>query len=121
MAASRSTGSRTNGSTLPVQDLEPLSAPLDERTLDEYLPNSIGVKPRYEIIDGVIYLMASPKFWHQWVNTQMTTQLISQLQKHGCAVMQAPFDVYLFWEEGDEKNYVEPDIFITRFNLSRNK
>jgi Uma2 family endonuclease len=24
----------------------------------------------------------------------------------------APFDVYLFWEKGDHKNYVEPDLFI---------
>jgi Uma2 family endonuclease len=26
--------------------------------------------------------------------------------------MQAPFDVYLFWEKGDQKNFVEPDLFI---------
>jgi Uma2 family endonuclease len=112
-------------SALLVQDIEPVGAgslgvdpvvgtsPLDERLLDEYLPNSIGVKPRYEIIDGVIYMMASPKFWHQRVFSEMFFQLKQQLAPHGCEVMLAPFDLYLFWEEGDKKNYVEPDLFIT--------
>jgi Uma2 family endonuclease len=108
-------------SALPVQepagslDIHPVggTSPLDKRSLDEYLPNSIGVKPRYEIIDGVIYMMASPKFWHQRVFAKMHIQLDQQLAPQGCEVMLAPFDVYLFWEEGDKKNYVEPDLFIT--------
>jgi Uma2 family endonuclease len=112
-------------SALRVQDIEPVNtgspgvfpvggkSPLSELQLDQYLPNSIGVKPRYEIIDGVIYLMASPRFWHQRVSADMYVQLKQQLAPHGCEVMLAPFDVYLFWEEGDEKNYVEPDLFVT--------
>jgi Uma2 family endonuclease len=27
-------------------------------------------------------------------------------------VILAPFDVYLFWEDGNQKDFVEPDIFI---------
>jgi Uma2 family endonuclease len=74
--------------------------------------NPIGVEPRYEVIDGVIYMMAAPKYWHQEVFLQMGIQLDKQLAPHGCKVMLAPFDVYLFWEEGNEKDFVEPDIFI---------
>jgi Uma2 family endonuclease len=74
--------------------------------------NPIGVEPRYEVIDGVIYMMAAPKFWHQEVFSQMHIQLDQQLAPHGCKVMQAPFDVYLFWEEGNQNDFVEPDIFV---------
>jgi Uma2 family endonuclease len=74
--------------------------------------NPIGVEPRYEVIDGVIYMMAAPKFMHQRVFSKMYLQLDQQLAPHGCEVVQAPFDVYLFWEEGNEKDFVEPDIFI---------
>jgi Uma2 family endonuclease len=72
----------------------------------------IGVEPRYEVIDGVIYMMAAPKFWHQEVFFKMALQLEQQVALHGCKVMQAPFDVYLFWETGDQKTFVEPDLFI---------
>jgi Uma2 family endonuclease len=74
--------------------------------------NLIGVEPRYEVIDGVIYMMATPKFWHQEVFIEVGFQLKQQLAPHGCKVMLAPFEVYLFWEEGNEEDYVEPDIFI---------
>jgi Uma2 family endonuclease len=74
--------------------------------------NPIGVDPRYEIIDGVIYMMAAPKFMHQEVFSEVSSQLKQQLAPHGCKVVQAPFDVYLFWEEGNEKDFVEPDIFV---------
>jgi Uma2 family endonuclease len=79
------------------------------------------VEPRYEIIDGIIYMMASPKFWHQHTSGELSFQLKQQLAPHGCLVMAAPFDVYLFWDEKNEKNektaraekdFVEPDIFI---------
>jgi Uma2 family endonuclease len=74
--------------------------------------NPIGVEPRYEIIDGMIYMMSAPKFMHQRVFSRMHIQLDQQLAPHGCEVVQAPFDVYLFWEKGDQKNFVEPDLFI---------
>jgi hypothetical protein len=31
---------------------------------DRFERNSIPIEPRYEIIDDVIYMMASPKYWH---------------------------------------------------------
>jgi Uma2 family endonuclease len=74
--------------------------------------NPIGVEPRYEVIDGVIYMMAAPKFMHQEVFIEMAFQLKQQVAPHGCKVVQAPFDVFLFWEQGNHKDFVEPDIFI---------
>lgn len=77
-----------------------------------YKQNAIAVEPHYEVIDGVIYVMAAPKLWHQRVFFKMAVQLDQQLAPHGCEVVQAPFDMYLFWEEGDKKNFVQPDLFI---------
>jgi Uma2 family endonuclease len=74
--------------------------------------NPIGVEPRYEIIDGVIYMMATPKYWHQRAVAKMHNQLDQQLAPHGCEVMLAPFEVHLFWDKGNQKDYVEPDLFI---------
>jgi Uma2 family endonuclease len=74
--------------------------------------NPIGVEPRYEVIDGVIYMMASPKLIHQRVIGGMYVQLDQQLAPHGCEVVLAPFDVYLFWDKGNQKDCVEPDLFI---------
>ncbi|MDR3302889.1 MAG: Uma2 family endonuclease [Treponema sp.] len=74
--------------------------------------NPIGVEPRYEVIDGVIYMMAAPKFWHQWAVFKMAFQIEQQLAPHDCVVFIAPFDVYLFWDKGNQKDCVEPDLFI---------
>jgi Uma2 family endonuclease len=74
--------------------------------------NPIGVEPRYEVIDGVIYMMATPKFWHQKVFFEIPFQLKQQLAPYGCEIMLAPFEVHLFWDKGNKKDYVEPDIFI---------
>jgi Uma2 family endonuclease len=57
-------------------------------------------------------MMAASKFWHQKVFSEVSFQLKQQLAPHGCEVVQAPFDVYLFWEEGNQKDFVEPDIFV---------
>jgi Uma2 family endonuclease len=70
------------------------------------------IEPRYEIIDDVIYMMASPTYRHQRAIVKMCVQLDKQLAPYGCEVFIAPFDLYLFWEKGDHKNYVEPDLFI---------
>jgi Uma2 family endonuclease len=80
---------------------------------DLYKQNVIPVEPRYEVIDGVVYMMAaSPGLRHQRIFSRMYGQLERQLAPHGCEVIQAPMDVYLFWEKGDQKNFVEPDLFI---------
>jgi Uma2 family endonuclease len=57
-----------------------------------------------ELIDGEIFVSASPKEKHQKVVGQ-TFQLVSSLKKVGTVVF-APMDVYL-----DEHNVFQPDIF----------
>ncbi len=66
---------------------------------------------RAELIDGKIYDMAPPGTKHQMLVMDLSYQIKGYIQKNhgGCHVLPAPFAVFL---EGDDKNYVEPDISV---------
>ena len=73
----------------------------------EALPGDV----RTELIDGVLYDMASPKAAHQIVLMNLSNQLFNQISKCGrdCMVFVAPSDV---WLTGDNKNIFQPDIYV---------
>lgn len=66
---------------------------------------------RGELINGRLYMMASPTLIHQdmlgWLN--MKIRLYIEESKGSCKVLPAPFAVYVL---NDESNYVEPDISV---------
>lgn len=64
-----------------------------------------------ELIDGVIYDMASPKYTHQIIVTELLTQINAQIEKCGkdCLAFSAPTDV---WLTKDDRNIFQPDIFV---------
>ena len=66
---------------------------------------------RAELIDGEIYMMATPSTKHQIMVTELTYQINSYIkQKRGdCRVLPSPFAVFL---NADNKTYVEPDISV---------
>lgn len=71
---------------------------------------------RWEIIDGVPYLQASPTPLHQEVLTELVRQMANYLKDKSCKVYPAPFCVRLPLgtekNENEVKNIVEPDISI---------
>ena len=72
---------------------------------------------RYEIIDGVPYMMAAPTRQHQDIIGEIYTKLHIFLQGKGkkCRVYLSPFDVRLaiYGEIGDDViNIVQPDIMV---------
>jgi Uma2 family endonuclease len=69
------------------------------------------VERRFERIGGIEYAMSSPGYKHQIAVGRLFTQLDSQLSKHGCLPIVAPFDVYPLYDLGDEDTFVQPDIF----------
>ena len=73
--------------------------------------NSLPGDVRTELIDGIIYDMASPKAGHQIVLMNLSNQLFNQIRKCGkdCMVFVAPSDV---WLTGDNKNIFQPDIYV---------
>ncbi|MEZ0537649.1 Uma2 family endonuclease [Caldicellulosiruptoraceae bacterium PP1] len=80
-------------------------------TYKEYLLINDG--NRYEIIDGNLFLLASPSEIHQRVLGNLYLILGNYFKYKTCSVYFAPFDVLLGDENIDEvKNVVQPDIFI---------
>lgn len=66
---------------------------------------------RAELIDGKMYMMATPTFTHQDMLGWMHFKIRSYLTEKGgpCRVILSPFAVYI---KNDEHNYVEPDILV---------
>lgn len=73
----------------------------------EALPEEI----RTELIDGVIYLMASPNRTHQIISGQIYYQLCDYIYSKGgsCTPFTAPSDVRL---DRDDFTVVQPDVYI---------
>lgn len=69
---------------------------------------------RYEIINGELYLMSSPRGIHQMLILEIAGQLREFFENKKCKPFIAPFDVIL--SESDERKkwdtVVQPDIFV---------
>ena len=66
---------------------------------------------RYELIDGVPYMMASPTEPHQRIIGNLHYQLFDFLKGKPCRVYLSPFDVRLN-AAGDDDDVVQPDILV---------
>ena len=71
---------------------------------------------RYELIDGIAYMMAPPGRWHQLVVGELHGQLWDWLKDKPCEVYVAPFGVRLFAPPGEDditdQTVVEPDVLV---------
>lgn len=84
------------------------------RQLDYYTIEDIYALPdgqRAELIDGEMYMMATPNRIHQRLVKDFTYLIEEYIRrKNGdCEVYPAPFAVFL---NGDNKTYLEPDISV---------
>ena len=66
---------------------------------------------RYELIDGVVWLMSAPLSAHQIICKGIFRQLDSFLIAKSCEAFYAPFDVRLN-PDGADDTVVQPDIFV---------
>ena len=66
---------------------------------------------RYELIDGVIYMMSPPSQAHQEILLEIAGQLREFLKGKPCKVFVAPFAVRLNAAAGDN-TVLEPDLFV---------
>lgn len=66
---------------------------------------------RAELIDGEMFMMASPTVIHQEVSGWMNMEIRRFICNKGgrCKIFYAPFAVFL---KNDDRNYVEPDIVV---------
>jgi Uma2 family endonuclease len=66
---------------------------------------------RYELIDGVPYLMSAPNRRHQGISINLSTLFANFLKDKPCKVYCAPFDVRLNADTLDD-TVVQPDLLI---------
>ena len=72
---------------------------------------------RWEIIDGVPYMMSAPLWEHQFISRELLTQINNQLKEteSPCEVVAPPFDLRLPFGNEKDKNIstvVQPDILV---------
>jgi len=82
---------------------------------EEYMALVNSSDQRYELIDGEIYLLASPSFTHQIVVNELSWHFNNYFRKKPCRSLTAPLDVRLFgfatkFEE--DPNVVQPDVVV---------
>jgi Uma2 family endonuclease len=71
--------------------------------------------PRYQLIEGDLYMAPAPNRYHQDISRNLEYILLDYLEEHPIGKLyDAPFDVYL-----DEHNVFQPDIvFVSKARLS---
>lgn len=107
----------------PVYDYETgrKKRPENRVTYREFLEMTENSEKRYELIDGVVYLMASPGFTHQNVLGRLYIIFNEYFKgNESCAPYLSPFDVDLIRQPlkeerevtEDDINVVEPDLMV---------
>ncbi len=66
---------------------------------------------RAELIDGEMFMMATPTTSHQETQIWLGNQIFNYIRKNNgkCRVVPAPYGVFI---KQDDKNYLEPDISV---------
>lgn len=80
-------------------------------TYEEYLELVEVSEQRFELIDGVIYYMASPSYNHQHIIHEVHGTFYNWFKGKQCIPLTSPFDVTLFKSE-DNICVVQPDIIV---------
>lgn len=78
-------------------------------TYEDYLSSDEDI--RYELIDGVIHMLATPARVHQGISGEIHVQLYNFLRGKPCKVYYAPFTVRLSVGEGAD-TVLEPDLVV---------
>jgi len=67
---------------------------------------------RYQLIDGIAYLMSAPSTAHQSILGELHLQLARFLKGKSCRVFLAPYDVCLNGLGDEDDTVVQPDILV---------
>jgi prevent-host-death family protein len=78
---------------------------------ENFLELSEKSEQRFELIDGVVYNLASPTFNHQRIVGELYVAFYNGFKGKPCTVMVSPFDVTLFRSE-DNPSVVQPDLLV---------
>jgi len=73
---------------------------------------SWDTEDRYELIDGVAYMMSAPSWAHQEILVELSRQLANFLKGKPCKIFVAPFDVCLNAAGDKDDTVVQPDLLV---------
>jgi Uma2 family endonuclease len=81
--------------------------------LTEFLEFTKDKEEQYELIDGKIYMMASPNVGHQNIAGEIFRKIGNYLEGKTCRPFISPLDVVLFKKEKkNAQNVFQPDVFV---------
>lgn len=83
----------------------------DRVTYEEFLELTEGSEQRYELIDGVVYNLASPSYKHQHAVNELHGIFYNWFKGKSCTPLTSPFDITLKKEE-DNICVVQPDLVV---------
>ncbi|MFW6238209.1 MAG: Uma2 family endonuclease [Halanaerobiales bacterium] len=82
---------------------------------EEYMSLVDSSNQRYELIDGEVYLLASPSYRHQVLVNEISWHFNNYFRDKSCRSLTAPLDVKLSGyalKFKEDPNVVQPDIFV---------
>jgi Uma2 family endonuclease len=77
-------------------------------TYEEFLKFTANSEERYELIDGEIYMLASPKVTHQSIVGLLYGEFYKYFEGKSCTPFVSPYDIKL--EVDNKMNVVQPDL-----------
>ncbi len=80
-------------------------------TYDEFIKLTEESEQRYELIDGELFLLASPSYAHQTAISEILYHFHSFFKGKKCRPLTSPFDVTLIKDQNN-KNVVQPDVLV---------
>ena len=96
-----------------------MNAPINQKiyflTVEEFFAVYGKKEERYELIDGVPYMMAAPNTGHQGLSMFLSIEIGNFLKGKKCRVFAAPYDVFLNENKKNRRvrgTVVQPDLIV---------
>jgi prevent-host-death family protein len=94
-----------------MEDAALYRANYDRVTYEEFVELTESSEQRFELIDGVVYNLASPSYKHQYAVSELHAALHNRFKGKQCVPITSPFDVTFFKAE-DNICVVQPDLVV---------
>ncbi len=78
---------------------------------EEFLELTKDTDIRYELIDGEVFILDSPSYFHQVARDEIFVRFYNWFKGKSCRPVTSPFDVTLYMT-ADNINVVQPDILV---------
>ena len=95
-----------------AESVPPYRAERGKTTYEEFMALYENTEDRLELIDGDVYLLASPSVDHQVISTNLLLLFGTWLKGKPCKAFTAPFDVHFHRKGASTTNVCQPDVLI---------